>query len=339
MAQALITTQDPQVARLSGAVATRFELLSPQVVCGTRRRFRHVKMHTLGAVYADDGRIGEISMRSGGHGGDHVTALDPGIVPADQAALGRQAPLAGSSLFLGPFMNHYGHFITESLSRCWLAVAGGTDAFDHYVFYPFLFNNGGIVVSEFHRHFFRLLGVPIERIHILREPALFEHVVVPQQLWVINSSCNAAMADLYARLRASRPQQPCVEKLFLSRKPPAASRFAATPAVERLFADRGFQIVYPEELPIAVQLDLYAGCRVMAGFSGSAMHSCLFASSGTLVIEVGDSRTRETTPPMQLICNALTQLPYLYIPYRETERGAPDEDDIRNRLDAALRPL
>ena len=263
-------------------------------------------MHTLGSVYAEDGQVIKTSMRSGGHGGDHVTAVDPGHVPTQQLAKAQGTRLNGRSLFLGPFMSHYGHFITESLSRCWLTASGRIETFEQYLFYPFLFNNGEIIISEFHRHFFRVLGVPLERIHILREPVELEHVVIPEQLWVINTVCHSAMAGLYARLR-TRPTQPArAEWCFLSRKPAVAGRFAHADAVERLFAESGFQIIYPEDMPIAEQLDLYGSCKIMAGFSGSAMHNCLFASGETLVIEVGDSRTRETSLPMQLICNALT---------------------------------
>jgi capsular polysaccharide biosynthesis protein len=45
--------------------------------------------------------------------------------------------------------------------------------------------------------------------------------------------------------------------------------------VERFFADRGYHVFYPEELPLPEQARLFAGARVVAGFGGSAMFNLM----------------------------------------------------------------
>jgi len=255
---------------------------------------------------------------------ERVVADGAGALPPEQRG---GTWLTGRTLYLGAFMNHYGHFITESLSRYWKQDSG---AFDHVVAYPFMHNHGSILVEDFHRHLAGLLDVPIDRMAILRSQTVFDEIVVPEQLWTYNVQVNAHMRAVYGRISTRHAGRGTSGRIFLSRAP--SGRLANALAVEEMFASFGFRIVYPERVAIADQLSLYANCEILASLSGSGMHNCLFARPGLMTIEVGDARARRNPVLMQRIANELAQVEARFIPFGEGTDARIDPKVVRKHL-------
>ncbi|MBL0406320.1 DUF563 domain-containing protein [Microvirga aerilata] len=53
--------------------------------------------------------------------------------------------------------------------------------------------------------------------------------------------------------------------------------------IERLFAERGFRVIYPEKLSIVEQIKLFKRTNILAGEFSSAMHNALFMPKGSRV--------------------------------------------------------
>jgi hypothetical protein len=301
-----IVNAEPQCLTLRDAIATPFALVPPADAPDQPPRDPSVKAYTLGCLYDADGARVDLSVRAGG---DEVASIDPEVLPPEQRG---GTWLAGRTLYLGTFMNHYGPFITESLSRYWKQDLG---AFDHFVAYPFIHNNGNALVQDFHRYLAGLLDVPIDRMTILRAQTVFDEIVVPEQLWACNTHVNAHMREVYGRISAHHAGKGSSGRIFLSRTD--SFRLGNVPAVEEVFASFGFRIIYPERIEIADQLSLYANCEILAGLSGSAMRNCLFARPGLMTVEVGDARARRHPVLMQCIANELAQVEARFIPFGE----------------------
>jgi capsular polysaccharide biosynthesis protein len=326
-----IVHTEPQYLTLRDAIATPFALVAPADAPDQPPRHSSFKAYTKGCLYDSDGARVDLSVRVGEVGGDQAASIDPEVLPPEQRG---GSWLTGRTLYLGTFMNHYGHFITESLSRYWRQEAG---AFDHIVAYPFMHNDGNILVREFHRYLAGLLDVPIARMAILRSQTVFDEIVVPEQLWTYNVHVNAHMREIYGRISARHAgKRPC-GRVFLSRTD--SSRLGNLPAVEDVFASFGFRVVYPERISIADQLTLYANCEILAGPSGSAMHNCLFARPGLMTIEVGDVRARRNPVFMQRIANELAQVDAHFIPFGEGKDVRIDPKIVKKRLRDILSEL
>jgi capsular polysaccharide biosynthesis protein len=102
--------------------------------------------------------------------------------------------------------------------------------------------------------------------------------------------------------------------------------------VEEIFASFGFRVIYPERIPIAEQLTLYANCEVLASLSGSGMHNCLFARPGLMTIEVGDARARRNPVLMQRMANELAQVEAHFIPFGEGTEADIEPKVVRKSL-------
>ncbi|HET6160307.1 MAG TPA: glycosyltransferase family 61 protein [Dongiaceae bacterium] len=306
-----IVNTEPRCLTLRDAIATPFELVAPSQVPDLPPRDSSFKAYTRGCLYEADGARVDLSVRAGGVGGDEAMSIDAEILPPEQRG---GSWLAGRTLYLGTFMNHYGRFVTEGLSRFWPQELG---AFDHVVAYPFIHNDGATLVQESHRYLAGLLNVPIERMAALRSQTVFDEIVMPEQLWACNSHVNVHMREVYGRISARHAGKGSAGRIFLSRV--SSPRLGNVAAVEEIFASFGFRVLYPEQIKIADQLSLYANCEILAGLSGSAMHNCLFARLGLMTIEVGDARARRKPVLMQRIANELAQVDARFIPFGERE--------------------
>jgi capsular polysaccharide biosynthesis protein len=330
-APSLVVHTEPQCLTLRDAIATPFALIAPADAPDQPPRHASFKAYTRGCLYEPDGARVDLSVRVGGIGGDQSASIDPAVLPPEQRG---GSWLTGRALFLGPCMNHYGHFITEGLSRYWKQDIGPVD---HVVAYPFMHNGGNIQTEDFHRHLAGLLDVPIDRIAILRSQTVFDEIVVPEQLWVTNVHVNAHMRAVYERIRVRHAGRKPSGRLFLSR---AASKRLGNPlAVEEIFASFGFRVIYPERTPIAEQLTLYANCEVLASLSGSGMHNCLFARPGLMTIEVGDRRARRNPVLMQRMANELAQVEAHFIPFGEGTEADIEPKVVRKHLRKILGEL
>jgi hypothetical protein len=327
----LVVQAEPQCLTLRDAIATPFELLAPADVPEHPLRHANFKAFTRGCLYDSESVRVDLSLRVGGIGGDQTAPIDPAVLPPEQRG---GTWLTGRTLYLGPFMNQYGHFITEGLSRYWKQDVG---PIDHVVAYPFVHRNGNIQIEDFHRYLAGLLDVPIDRMAILRSQTVFDEIVVPEQLWRRNVQVNAHMRTVYERIRARHVGTRSSGRLFLSR---AASKRLGNPlAVEEVFASFGFRVIYPEQVPIAEQLALYANCEVLASLSGSGMHNCLFARPGLMTIEVGDTRARRNPVMMQRMANELAQVEAHFIPFGEGTEANIEPKVVRKHLRKILSEL
>jgi hypothetical protein len=330
-APSLVVHTEPQCLTLRDAIATPFELVAPADAPEQPPRHASFKAYTRGCLYESDGARVDLSVRIGGIGGDQSASIDPAILPPEQRG---GSWLTGRTLYLGPCMNHYGHFITEGLSRYWKQDIGPVD---HVVAYPFMHNGGTIQIEDFHRHLAGLLDVPIDRMASLRSQTVFDEIVVPEQLWVTNVHVNAHMRSVYERIRARHAGRKSSGRLILSRV--ASKRLGNPLAVEEIFASFGFRVIYPERTPIAEQLALYANCEVLASLSGSGMHNCLFARPGLMTIEVGDRRARRNPVLMQRMANELAQVEAHFIPFGEGTEADIEPKVVRKNLRKILSEL
>jgi hypothetical protein len=105
----------------------------------------------------------------------------------------------------------------------------------------------------------------------------------------------AAPAGLWPGPQAAAP--PDLERLYLgrSRLPPECRRVAGEDQLEGELRRRGWCVVHPETLPLAEQLRLLAGARIIAGCIGSAMHLLMYfgeALAGRPLIGLGPTDRR-----------------------------------------------
>lgn len=191
--------------------------------------------------------------------------------------------LPGRWIWGGVLLNHFGHFLTESIGRLW-ALDAIEGPFDGIVFVPKREDEtegAPVEMQPFHRLFFDLAGVDVP-IRILSRPTRIERLEVPGQGFGIGpmAAGTAAFRDFMARRFAQDIAATGGERLYISRSGLSAQRGGILweTRLEELLAREGYEIFHPQRHSMSEQIARYKAARQIVALDGSALH--LVAMSG-----------------------------------------------------------
>lgn len=272
-----------------------------------------------GCLYDRHGHKIEESERFGGFHGDHFFSQNETFIKIEADIETR----FGNSIYLGHYMPHYGHFITETLSTFWYLVENRDVKFDWYFFHEFSMGNE---LTEAFLVCLDVFKIPMEKVVIVgSENKIFvcDKMTVPSRLWKLNHSVNVATKITYdfiaENIRNCSSESELLysgKKIYLSRlrqSMKTANRIVANEyIIERIFESYGFEVVYPESLSFRNQVLLYSSASTIAGASGSALHNCLFMRSGSVVIELLDPRYNKPAPNQDICLRASSAKSHFY---------------------------
>jgi hypothetical protein len=211
------------------------------------------------AAYSIDGdRIPEFAF----HRLEYITATD---APRERPAAARR----GKHLYAGVLMDHYGHFLTESLARAWAIKA--------YPDLPFVWqaNPRKKRLNGWQTEILALLGIDNARVMLVNRATRFETIVLPDTgLWLGNY-IHPAQIDALAAFPFRPPR--AGRRLWLSRTKlfGAVGRILDEDAMEARLAGLGWSIVHPQTMTVPEQLNAMADAEMISGFVGSAFHTLM----------------------------------------------------------------
>jgi capsular polysaccharide biosynthesis protein len=275
--------------------------------------FPHCRKLLKGALYDKNGHIIHESIRKGGIAGDQVISISPIFIDPNMNV---GELIEGRSAYLGNLYSHYGHFVTEGLSR--FSEFRELNNYDQILFHPFIFDYPNSQLTEYHHFFFDQMGIDCSKIKLLKKPSRIEHVKVFQQLWTINDTVDPTLQQLYRYLSNIPPCQSIQrEKFFCSRK--QADRIHNIREVEEVFLTLGFEVLYLEDLMVEKQMSIFKGKNLIVGCSGSSMHNILFGRQNTRFVEIGDSRTPNNPHVMQQLASSISVSKYQFVPFQSKD--------------------
>ena len=183
------------------------------------------------------------------------------------------------------YSGHFGHVMTELVARLWGWDRAKEQLPDLKAF--FMRRPGTDALLE--RTLLNAYAISDDDIVIVDRPAYVRSLVSANMLWH-NGRPNLVHPEIlkvWQRIRPNviDPAAPTADRIFVSRTDRWSRRRCENlPEVEHFFADRGFVIYYPEHHAIPEQAAMFAGARVIAGVSGSAMFNLMYAERVETVI-------------------------------------------------------
>ncbi len=169
-------------------------------------------------------------------------------------------------IYGGPFWNHWGHFLIESLQRLW---------YTQYSSLPIVWLKGNSAhnnepfFNARHEEVFKLLGINNTHLY-LQTPTTFSKVHFPQSGFELGPYGHPQQAEFLGRHKGHVHKGKYV---YLSR-----SRFNGCvneKALEQLLENIGWEIVFPEELSVAEQVHILTSAEVCLMLAGSAQHTLI----------------------------------------------------------------
>jgi hypothetical protein len=174
--------------------------------------------------------------------------------------------------FDSAFPTHYGHLMTETISKHWgWQIARSQNPALRVVM---THQPGRDRLPPWKAQILQALGVPVDDILWVTqdESVTVESLVaaMPQREnpCYVDLALREAWETLYAGLGPDLDTQDRPEKIFVSRGSKAQRWCVNTPEIESFMADQGFTIMHPETMPYAEQAHVFRSAKVVAGFGG-----------------------------------------------------------------------
>ncbi|MFE6971761.1 glycosyltransferase family 61 protein [Isoptericola sp. NPDC057653] len=175
---------------------------------------------------------------------------------------------------------HYGHLMTEVISRLWGWDRAKRDAPDLKA--VLRLRHPGEREPVLERTVLGAYGIPPEDVVAVGEPVFLESMYAATPMFHNAQPyyVHPEVRDVWRRIREGLPSEPgpTWDRVFVSRKDELGNRRCLNRAeVEEYFAGAGFEVIYPEEHSLGRQAEIFSHARVIAGFGGSGMFNALFA--------------------------------------------------------------
>ena len=131
-------------------------------------------------------------------------------------------------------------------------------------------------------------GIAERDITTFKRPVHVDRLLAGTSLFSMPSYVHPDLALTWDRIGDSLAAPTCQslfgERIFVSRKPSPTRECHNASDVERLFADHGFDIIYPEDLDLRAQVATFRNAKVVAGFGGSGMFSIAYCDTPIRII-------------------------------------------------------
>lgn len=212
-----------------------------------------------------------------------------------------QQHLTGTWLFGGILSGHFGHMLCEGPGRLW-ALAGRTDI-EGILFFARPFDKANRCRRMF-AHLAALLDLP--PVQMVTVPTQVERLILAEQGLGSGELLNGrteARAFLRDGLARTAPEGKG-RRFYISRsgQPARRGRILGEDSMEQQFATAGYEVIRPEEFPLAQQVAMFRAATHVCGTEGSPFH--LLAMAGQTGCKVAVIQRRRS-PTFAQICQHL----------------------------------
>lgn len=210
-----------------------------------------------------------------------------------------------TAIYLGLAHSHWGHFLIDTVQRCWYPLKKGlllrqykqlnskqnyNSYMDGIVIpddYIFVFAGFGDGSTEFKGNcleFFRLLGLDTNRIVFVNQPTKFKKIVIPDVAVYPGEYIHIVYKELFNVVCRNAMQEAKgikqEQKIYFSRNHLKNLKDMGELGIEVIMKKCGFAVLYPEELSLIEQIYYWQTAKEIACVNGTIPHNCVFASQG-----------------------------------------------------------
>ncbi len=224
-----------------------------------------------GGVLSDDGRFSELSRDA------EITGTDFSLYPYEQGE--KEGYIDEKVIYLGPYKEQWGHFITSVVSRLWYFAENPAD--DIKLAYPA--GEYPFIGKEIHGNYLGLLeliGFDRDRIIRVDRPTRFKQVIVPERSHVPETYYTGEFREFYEYVKSKvELDLPAYPKIYFTRcgNSDLDSHDFGEDNLREIFRENGFHVIEPSQYTVKEQIWIIKNADVIATVSGSLTHNLVFA--------------------------------------------------------------
>lgn len=185
-------------------------------------------------------------------------------------------------IYIGPFFNHWGHFLYDFITRLWYAL---DNTHLRLAYCGWGFDEGTFYGS--YGRFFDLLGINRSRLIDIRKPTRFKSVIVPEQSYLRNEYVTDVHRELLKKVSSNVKCDYLTpyEKVYFTRdsfiKCNGWYREHGERIVAETFAKNGYIVLDPATLSLDEQIFYVSNCKIFACVASSTGADTFFMPPNT----------------------------------------------------------
>ena len=203
--------------------------------------------------------------------------------------LAEAIPLSDSYdyIFIGNIDPHYGHFLIGPFARLWAMSACDRESLR--VVFSCRMKTEELLDKDFFRQMMELAGLDAENLMRVDTKVRLRRVLVPaspfEELSLVHKVFAEMMNGLGRRVSGIAKAGGRRRRIYMSKERLASGNVRVDNESEltEILRKSDVDIVFPEELELASQIDLWAEDPIVMGFSGSALHTSVFHPRRTVI--------------------------------------------------------
>lgn len=256
-------------------------------------------------AYSNDKPIPEVHLFSRGIQSSFQVPYCKHEVEVDQPAV-----------FCGALLSHYGHFLLETLAFAWFVKKNKN------LLLVFDFSNCNDGLLDYQKQILSILNIETN-ILVVENPTLFKTLFIPEPGFILNYYCHEFHKLSLGVVKSNIKKG---NYLFISRKKVTEQNKRGCTnehEMEKLLLQYGWDVIFPESMPIHQQLEKISSAEVCLLVEGSAQHTLMLIknfSGSFFVIPRINNKT------YQIIASYVKNYFILDIPKRVVEKK-----EFRNR--------
>ncbi len=187
-------------------------------------------------------------------------------------------------IFMGPFVEHWGHFICDEISRLWYFCKNGGPNFK-IAYCSWLWGNDVTDYKLFGNYLelMHLIGIADNQLINITKPTRFKKIIIPERSFVSGEYYTQEYKLLIDTIikNASSADFEKYSKVYFTRQrfADAKNKEYGEDDIVSFFEKNGYKILSPELLSVKEQIFYFQNCESIAMISGTIAHNLLFASS------------------------------------------------------------
>lgn len=180
----------------------------------------------------------------------------------------------GTFFYIGPFINQFGHLITQTLSRAW-AYNEYKEIIDKIIILGRSVDDTIENMPKYVLELFDFFNLDRNKIYFVTDPLQVEKLIAPAQSHGIGFRepwHKKEFSSFYENQKYTDDELP--KKIFISRRYfKLKGRLAGLDVIADVLKRNGYVEVYPEKLSIEQQIKLFYNATHIVAEEGSALHT------------------------------------------------------------------
>lgn len=188
----------------------------------------------------------------------------------------------GTYIYIGPIEEHFGHFIVEGMSRLW--ALQNTKNIQGYLCYSNIDVNQLFLFHKTKKTLLESAGVTAETLINPKQLCVFDKVIVPEAMMQARNYIFEEYAVFYRELgNKILPTKPYLKNqtkyISKTKVSSGVTNIENENEIELFLNKNGISSVYPENLSIKQQIEVFESNSHFIGPAGSAFHTMFLSSS------------------------------------------------------------